>query len=96
MGAPLVKRFVDNGDTVVATDTNAGVLDRLRDDLSHPGRLVVETADVSSAEDCRRLAETARQLSGHVDVLINCAGFFPITPFEESPPRTGTRSSTST
>jgi NAD(P)-dependent dehydrogenase (short-subunit alcohol dehydrogenase family) len=82
VGALLVKRFADNGDTVVATDANAGALERLCDGLSHSGRLIVETAGISSEEDCRRLAESARQVGGHVDVLINCAGFFPITAFE--------------
>jgi NAD(P)-dependent dehydrogenase (short-subunit alcohol dehydrogenase family) len=86
VGALLVRRFADNGDTVVATDASAGALERLHDSLSHPGRLIAETADISSEEDCGRLAETARQLGGHVDVLINCAGFFPITPFEEISP----------
>ncbi len=82
MGPLLVKRFVANGDSVVATDANAGALERLRDNLSHPGKLITETADISSEEDCRRLAESAGQLGGHVNVLMNCAGFFPITPFE--------------
>lgn len=36
MGPLLVKRFVANGDSVVATDANAGALERLRDNLSHP------------------------------------------------------------
>jgi NAD(P)-dependent dehydrogenase (short-subunit alcohol dehydrogenase family) len=68
VGALLVKRFADNGDTVVATDANADALERLRDGRPHSGKLIVESADISSEEDCRRLAESARQLGGPATV----------------------------
>ena len=41
------------------------------------------TADVSSEGDSQTVAEFASEHAGTVEVLINCAGFFPILPFEE-------------
>lgn len=83
IGAVLVKRFVANGDTVLATDTNDDALDRLRRDVGAGAELVTHAADVSSDDGALSLADVARRESGRVDVLVNCAGFFPIIPFEE-------------
>lgn len=83
VGALLVRRFLDNGDTVVATDADKAALDRLGDELADPGQLITEQADISSEEDCRRLAESAGRPSGQADVLINCAGYFPIAAFDD-------------
>ena len=83
VGALLTKRFLDNGDRVLATDTAEKALDQLRADLAHPDLLTVEKADITSEDDCRRLADVAAATTGRVEVLVNCAGYFPITPFEQ-------------
>lgn len=83
VGALLTKRFLTNGDAVLATDTAEDALGRLREDTADPATLTVHTADISSEQDCRHLADAAEAVSGRVDVLINCAGFFPIVPFEQ-------------
>lgn len=83
VGSVLAARFLANGDTVLATDTNRDALEHLRAGSGAGSKLITAVADISSEEDCRHLAEVARENSGRVDVLINCAGFFPIRPFEE-------------
>lgn len=83
VGSVLVERFLANGDTVLATDTGEDGLARLRDRVEGGDALITAAADISSEEDCRRLADVAREHGGRVDVLVNCAGFFPIRPFEE-------------
>jgi 3-oxoacyl-[acyl-carrier protein] reductase len=40
-------------------------------------------ADVAVVEDCRKLAQTATELFGGIDVLCANAGVFPDKPFEE-------------
>ncbi|WP_113698759.1 SDR family NAD(P)-dependent oxidoreductase [Nonomuraea lactucae] len=85
IGSLLVDRFLASGDTVIATDTDQEVLDtRLAG--SHRRRLITVAADISTEQDCDRLAQTARRETGRVDVLVNCAGYFPFTPFEEMKP----------
>ena len=76
MGSEFVARFLANEDTVLATD--------LPDPLSKLGQkqsnshLRTFAADLSSEADCAKLAEFAKT-AGRVDVLINCAGYFPMT-----------------
>jgi meso-butanediol dehydrogenase / (S,S)-butanediol dehydrogenase / diacetyl reductase len=72
IGRAIAHRFVAEGATVVVADvvaeraeTVAGELER-----AHPVH-----ADVTSAADVERLAQTASELLGRVDVLVNNAGF---------------------
>jgi NAD(P)-dependent dehydrogenase (short-subunit alcohol dehydrogenase family) len=82
MGSVLVDRFVANDDTVVATDREEG-LQTLRAKVGANTRLVTFAADISKEEDCARFAVVARDKAGRVDILINCAGYFPIVLFEK-------------
>jgi NAD(P)-dependent dehydrogenase (short-subunit alcohol dehydrogenase family) len=79
IGALLVKRFLDNGDTVIATDMSDEALGKLPSNQ----RLHVHAADISDESSCAALAGFARQKAGRVDVLINCAGFFPALSFDD-------------
>lgn len=81
MGSVLVERFLDNGDTVVATDLERDALEALRAKLDAGARLVIAKADIAEEADCGRLADAA----GRVDVLVDCVGHFPIRPFAEMP-----------
>ncbi len=83
VGAPLVRRFLENGDTVLATDNDEGALAQLQEGVDDAERLITATADISDEDDTRRLAELARTRTGQTHVLVNCAGFFPIVPFEQ-------------
>lgn len=82
MGALFVARFLANGDTVIATDTSEEALAKLADRTDGQTRLHVLTADISDEASCAELAGFARDKAGRVDVLINCAGFFPNQPFD--------------
>jgi NAD(P)-dependent dehydrogenase (short-subunit alcohol dehydrogenase family) len=79
IGALLVKRFLDNGDTVIATDMSAEALAKLPSN----SQLHTHAADISDQASCAQLASFAREKAGRVDVLINCAGFFPSQSFDE-------------
>lgn len=82
-GARLVERFLANDDTVLATDIGSDALERLQGTFSDDAKLITAAADISNEEDCEGLADLVRERAGRVDVLINCAGFFPFAPFEE-------------
>ncbi|HXN56941.1 MAG TPA: SDR family oxidoreductase [Myxococcales bacterium] len=83
MGALLVRRFLANGDAVLGTDTEESALARLHSAEGRGGKLLTLAADQSREEDCDRLAAFARSELGRVDVLVNCAGFFPVRAFED-------------
>src|SRR5690606_5655321 len=77
IGAATVRHFASKGWRVVVNYSR----ERKRaEDVAEECRrlgaagLVVEQADVSRDEDCRRLAATVGQKWGHVDVLVNNAG----------------------
>jgi NAD(P)-dependent dehydrogenase (short-subunit alcohol dehydrogenase family) len=82
IGSVLVTRFLANGDSVLATDANAAALKELRGPWGNPDRLHTCNADVASSTSVADLARNAQDRFGQVNVLINCAGFFPIQPFE--------------
>ena len=82
MGALIVARFLANGDTVIATDTSDEALATLADKAGKPAELHVLSADISDEASCARLAGFAREEAGRVDVLVNCAGFFPTQSFD--------------
>jgi NAD(P)-dependent dehydrogenase (short-subunit alcohol dehydrogenase family) len=83
IGSVLVDRFLANGDTVIATDATKEHLEQLASSRDAGPRLVTSPADISSEHDCLELASLAGQTAGRIDVLVNCAGYFPVIPFEK-------------
>ena len=87
VGSELVDRFLGNGDTVIACDVDTDVLASWRTRWDGPSRphprLTVAEVDVSADQSCADLAERLRRDEGGVDVLINCAGWFPFSSFED-------------
>jgi NAD(P)-dependent dehydrogenase (short-subunit alcohol dehydrogenase family) len=86
MGALIARRFLDNGDTVIATDNSEEALTSMADKLGRPDHLATIQADITDAADCVRIAGLAKSRTGQVDVLVQVAGFFPIEPFMEITP----------
>jgi NAD(P)-dependent dehydrogenase (short-subunit alcohol dehydrogenase family) len=83
MGALFVERFLANADTVIATDRSEEALKTLADKRDGHASLHTIAADISDEASCAKLATFASQKAGRVDVLINCAGFFPTQSFDE-------------
>jgi 3-oxoacyl-[acyl-carrier protein] reductase len=86
VGTVLVDRFIRNGDLVIAVDATSDGLERLRAQYRSDARITTVVGDVSREADGQRLAEVTASAAGRADVLINCAGFFPIVPFEQMTP----------
>jgi 3-oxoacyl-[acyl-carrier protein] reductase len=86
VGSALVDRFIRNGDRVIAVDSTSDGLDRLRAHHHGDARITTVVGDVSSETDGHHLADVTASVAGRTDVLINCAGFFPIVPFEQMTP----------
>ncbi len=83
MGSLLVRRFLTNDDTVIATDTADEGLKKLREAQAGDAKLHTVSGDISSEGDCAKVADLARSTAGRVDVLINVAGYFPIQSYDE-------------
>ena len=83
IGSKIVDRFLANGDTIFAIDNRSDALKTLLETRNAQDRLVAVEGDVSKEDDTRGFADTIRAKAGRVDVLINCAGYYPIVPFEK-------------
>jgi len=81
MGSLFVRRFLDNGDMVLAADTGKDALANLKESLGSE-QLHIATGDITNDEECRSVAKLASEWSGRVDVLVNAAGYFPVQAFE--------------
>jgi len=83
IGSKVVDRFLANGDTIFAIDNRLDALKTLLGTRSAQDQLVAIGGDVSKEDDTRGFADTIRAKAGRVDVLVNCAGYYPIVPFEK-------------
>ena len=86
IGSEIVDRFLRQGDAVVASDLSAEALGTWRARWDGEGRhaaLHTVAADISNEGSVSAFADTVRKRFGAVDVLINNAGYFPQTLFEE-------------
>lgn len=78
LGEGFARTLVDAGATVVAAARRLDRLEVLAKELDGTGptggKVVPVACDVTSPDDRHRLVETAAQISGHIDVLVNNAG----------------------
>jgi NAD(P)-dependent dehydrogenase (short-subunit alcohol dehydrogenase family) len=83
IGSKVVDRFLANGDKIFAIDNRSDALKTLLETRDAESRLVALVGDVSKEHDTRGFADSIQAKAGRVDVLINCAGHYPIVPFEK-------------
>lgn len=83
IGSALVQRFLANEDTVFALDVSPDglrTLDRTHESNPHYASFITDVGDEAS---CRSTMGTIRERTTAVNILINCAGYYPVVSFEE-------------
>jgi 3-oxoacyl-[acyl-carrier protein] reductase len=85
IGKGIAGVFVREGANVLIAARDDGMLGAAAEELAAGAEGKVETtvADVSRVEDCRRLAQTAVERLGGIDILCANAGVFPDKPLAE-------------
>lgn len=83
IGGKIVDRFLKNGDTVVGLDRSGPSLKALESSRNAGSRLSVVKVDITQEADVASFTKQLLKSHGHVDVLVNCAGYYPVVPFEE-------------
>ena len=85
IGKGIARVFVREGADVLIAARDEATLSAAAEELGDgaEGRVESTVADVSRVEDCRRLAETALDRFGRIDVLCANAGVFPDKPLAE-------------
>ncbi len=74
IGKMIAEGFVDAGVTVYISSRKADVCDEVAAELSKKGTCIAVPADLSTEDECRRLAEEMAVRAGALDILVNNAG----------------------
>lgn len=85
LGRAIVRAALGAGHRVVATARSTHSIDAAFADVG-PGCLIGAELDVTDLEQAYRVAQTAVQAFGRVDVLVNNAGYGQFGAFEETTP----------
>lgn len=83
IGKEIARHFLEMGDNVIINSTTADKLDAVYQELGAGENLAMVAGSVSDKETGKKLAQTAVEKFGSVDVLINNAGIFETRPFLE-------------
>jgi 3-oxoacyl-[acyl-carrier protein] reductase len=85
IGKGIARVFTRAGANVLLAARDESTLQAAAEELAAgaPGRVETVAADVSRVEDCRRIAATAVERFGGIDVLCANAGIFPDRPLAE-------------
>jgi NAD(P)-dependent dehydrogenase (short-subunit alcohol dehydrogenase family) len=84
IGFDAARRFVQEGCRVIINARDGAKLEKARQALGHPDRVIAIAGAVGDAETGGRIASAAQRHFGGVDVLVNNAGAFSAKPFLES------------
>lgn len=83
IGEATARMLAEDGAKIVAVARRKSRLDRLVKDIEAAGGQAISVeADVTSYEDMKRAANTAKDTYGRLDVWVNNAGVMPLSPVE--------------
>jgi NAD(P)-dependent dehydrogenase (short-subunit alcohol dehydrogenase family) len=83
IGSKIVDRFLANGDTIFAINNRLEALNAAGNAERPRSARCCRRRCFQKEDDTRGFADTIRAKAGRVDVLMNCAGYYPIVPFEK-------------
>ncbi|HAS44024.1 MAG TPA: glucose dehydrogenase [Microscillaceae bacterium] len=83
IGFAIARFFIDKGNSVVINASHPGRLKKAYNALGAPRNVTQVAGDVSLAATGKKLARTAIEKYGRIDVLVNNAGVFAPKPFLE-------------
>ncbi|MDA8367163.1 MAG: SDR family oxidoreductase [Actinomycetota bacterium] len=88
IGLMIARGFVESGATVYISSRKADVCEQVAAELSQSGTCVALPADLSTEDECRRLAgEVTERTGGRLDILVNNAGATwgaPLADYDEA------------
>ena len=87
IGRATAELFAREGARLVVADINTDGLETLQDSLANvTDDVAVVTADVSKAEDVRRMINVAVDQYGRLDIAVANAGIIPLASVQEATP----------
>ena len=85
LGKELARQFANKGCNIFLTARNRTILEGLQKELKICGvDVFYKTADLANYEEIYELVDYAKHKMKNIDILINCAGVFPVGEFIHS------------
>jgi len=85
LGKEIAKEFAKNGCNLFLTGRNDEKLNSLKNELENNQiKIDFEDADLSDADEIRKLIEKVKGAFSNIDILVNCAGVFPVKLLSDS------------
>tara|TARA_B100001179_G_C18529736_1_gene376499 strand:- start:281 stop:997 length:717 start_codon:yes stop_codon:yes gene_type:complete len=87
LGKEIAKEFGKNGCNLFLTAQNKEKLNLLKNELElnqNSIKIDFEAVDLSSTHQIQNLVERTKNSFSHIDILVNCAGIFPVKPLSDS------------
>jgi len=87
IGKMIAEGYVDAGVKVYISSRKAEVCEEVAHELSQKGTCIAVPADLSTEDECRRLADEIRTREDSLDILVNNAGATwgaPLADFDEA------------
>jgi short-subunit dehydrogenase len=85
LGKEIAKEFAKNGCNLFLTGRNNDKLNSLKNELENDQiKIDFEDADLSDDGEIQKLVEKVRGVFANIDILVNCAGVFPVKLLSDS------------
>ena len=87
LGKEIAKEFAKNGCNLFLTGRNNKKLSSLKNELKNDVseiKIDFEDADLSDVDEIRKLVEKVKGAFSNIDILVNCAGVFPVKLLSDS------------
>ena len=87
LGKEIVKEFAKNGCNLFLTGRNKEKLNSLKNELKNYEneiKIDFEHADLSDVNDIQKLIDKTKNTFSNIDILVNCAGIFPVKFLSDS------------
>ena len=85
LGREIAREFVKNGCNVFLTGQNNEKLNSLKNELkNYEIKIDFEHADLSDVDDIQKLIDKTKKVFSNIDILVNCAGIFPVKLLSDS------------
>ena len=87
LGKEITKEFAKNGCNLFLTGRNNEKLNSLKNELENSVneiKIDFEDADLSDVDEIQKLIEKVKSTFTNIDILVNCAGVFPVKLLSDS------------
>ena len=85
LGKEIAKEFAENGCNLFLTGRNDKKLNSLKNELQNDQiKIDFKAADLSDVDDIQKLIDKTKNIFSNVDILVNCAGIFPVKLLSDS------------